>query len=487
MKELYFDFDGKRKIVEVEKNVWEFFFEGMNVPARIYGSENIIKPLLNPKQKEWSALRQLYNVSTLPGLEKYVLAMADIHPGYGFPIGGVAAFNMDGWIMVGGVGFDINCGVRTLKTNLKLEDVIPYKEVLAQKLFENVPAGLGRKGFLKVSMKEMDEILVEGAQWIVNKGFGLKSDLKFIEENGKILGANPNVVSQKAKQRGLNQIGTLGSGNHYLEVQYVDKIFDSVAAEKYGLFEGQIVVSIHCGSRGLGHQVGSDYLKIMSEAMRKYNMSIIDKELVGAPIKSKEGQDYLAAVRAASNAAFANRQMIAHLTRKVFVDVFNIKDEDVKTLYEVAHNTAKIEKHIIDGEEKELLVHRKGSTRAFFDVDVPEEYEGVGHPMPVGGTMGTASYILRGTKKAMFETFGSGIHGAGREKSRVQSKKEYKAESIVKNLSSKGIIVKGHSKSGIAEEAPGAYKDVEEVVNAVHDSGINVKVARLKPLIVIKG
>ncbi len=489
MKTLFFDFEGeKRKLVEVENNVWEFFFEGMNVPARIYGSESIVKPLLNPKQKEWSALRQLYNVSTLPGLEKYVLAMADIHPGYGFPIGGVAAFNVDkGWIMVGGVGFDINCGVRIVKTPLKLEDIIPYKEVLAEKLFENVPAGLGRKGFLKLSLEEMDKVLVEGAEFIVNKGFGLKSDLDFIEEGGKILGADPKNVSLKAKQRGLNQIGTLGSGNHYLEVQYVDKIFDSSAAEKYGLFEGQIVVSIHCGSRGLGHQVGSDYLKIMSEYMLKNNIRVVDKELVGAPINSIEGKKYLSAVRSASNAAFANRQMITHLLRKVFVDVFKIKSEDIKTLYEVAHNTAKIEEHNINGSLKKVLVHRKGSTRAFFKKDVPKEYENVGQPMPVGGTMGTASYILRGTKKAMLETFGSGIHGAGREKSRVQSKKEYKAESIVKSLREKGIIIKGHSKSGIAEEAPGAYKDVEEVVNAVHNSGINIKVARLKPIIVIKG
>ncbi len=490
VKELFFDFDGeKRKIVEVEDNVWEFFFEGMNVPARIFASENIIKPLLNPKQKEWSALRQLYNVSTLPGLEKYVLAMADIHPGYGFPIGGVAAFNIDnGWIMVGGVGFDINCGVRTIKTPLKLEDVIPFKEVLADKLFENVPAGLGRKGFLKLSLDEIDEVLVKGAEFIVNRGFGIKSDLDFIEENGKIEGADPNAVSLKAKQRGLNQIGTLGSGNHYLEVQYVDKIFDTATAEKYGLFEGQIVVSIHCGSRGLGHQVGSDYLKIMSEYMEKNNIKVVDKELVGAPIKSVEGKNYLSAVKAASNAAFANRQMITHLLREVFVDVFNLKPEQVETLYEVAHNTAKIEEHNVNGVFKKVLVHRKGSTRASFNTnDLPEKYKLVGQPVLVGGTMGTSSYILRGTDKAMKYTFGSAIHGAGREKSRVQSKKEYNANSIVKSLSDKGIIVKGHSKSGIAEEAPGAYKDVEEVVNAVHENGINVKVARLKPLIVVKG
>jgi tRNA-splicing ligase RtcB (3'-phosphate/5'-hydroxy nucleic acid ligase) len=480
----------KYDVKEESTNCYSFMKDGMRVPARIYASYDMIQPLLSFEKNDWSALRQLKNVSKIMGIQKYALAMADIHPGYGFPIGGVAAFDMEeGMILVGGVGFDINCGVRIMKTGLELKDIIPKKQELAEALFNHIPAGLGKPGKLRVELKEMDRLLSEGAAYIVGLGYGIKDDLEFIEENGKMEGAMPGAVSLKAKQRNLNQVGTLGSGNHYLEVQYVEEIYDDEAAAAYGITKNQIVVSIHCGSRGLGHQVGSDYLTIMSEAMRRYGIESDDKELVGAPIRSEEGINYLGAVRAASNAAFANRQMIAHLTREAFGSVMGIEQNSIKTLYEVAHNTAKTETHTIDGSKKEVLVHRKGSTRAFGPgrKEVPESYRDIGQPMPVGGTMGTASYILRGTEKAMTETFGSGIHGAGREKSRVQAKKDYNSESLISELNRKGIIIKGHSRQGISEEAPGAYKDIEKVVSAVHDSGINVKVARLRPIICIKG
>ncbi|MFT4309443.1 MAG: RtcB family protein, partial [Candidatus Woesearchaeota archaeon] len=390
---------------------YSFKKNGMIVPARIYGNNDIIGPLIESSGNEWNALKQLENVAGIQGIVGYALAMADIHPGYGFPIGGVAAFDIDkGLILIGGVGFDINCGVRIMKTELFLKDIIPLKKALAEELYNSVPAGLGAPGKMTITLKDMESLLLGGAEYIVGKGYGIKDDLEYIEENGKIIGANIKAVSQKAKQRNLNQVGTLGSGNHYLEVQYVDEIYDDKAAVAYGISEGQVVISIHCGSRGLGHQVGSDYLQIMSNAVRKYNISIADKELLGAPIKSSEGQDYLGAVRAASNAAFANRQMIAHLTRQAFAKIMNINSDSIRTLYEVAHNTAKIEEHDIMGETRKLLVHRKGSTRAFGPgrIEVPKAYRDVGQPMPVGGTMGTASYILRGTTKAMDMTFGSG-------------------------------------------------------------------------------
>lgn len=476
---------------EISRNVFEFKTSEMKVPARIYASGSLVEPLLSPKQKDWSAIRQLMNVANLPGVQKYALAMSDIHPGYGFPIGGVAAMDLkEGMVVVGGVGFDINCGVRIMKTPLTVDKIISKKTELADALFNAVPAGLGRKSDLRLQKDAIEEILVKGASY-VTKDLGLSSrhDLNFIEENGVMKGADPEKVSLKAKQRGMHQIGTLGSGNHYLEVQYVDEIYDEEAARAYGIFKNQVLISIHCGSRGLGHQVGTDYLKTMSSALEKYNISVPDKELVGAPIQSQEGQDYLGAVWAASNSAFANRQMIAHLTREAAAKALGISGDEISTLYEVGHNNAKIEKYKVDGVQRKVLVHRKGSTRAFGKrgLGLPDSYANVGQPMPVGGTMGTASFVLRGTDLAMKETFGSGIHGAGRAKSRVQAKKDYQYESLMKNLGSKGILIRGHSQSGIAEEAPGAYKDVEEVVNSVHDSGINMKVARLRPVICVKG
>ncbi|MFH1424215.1 MAG: RtcB family protein [archaeon] len=474
---------------QTEELVWELPKTGeMLVPGRIYGDEEIVKHLNNDVKagKDWNALKQVYNVACLPGIQKASLAMPDVHPGYGFPIGGVGAFDTEtGVISVAGVGFDINCGVRTLKTPLKKDDVEKKKKELAEVLFRVIPAGLGSTGDIRLSIDQIDEVLVNGAKYSVENGYGLKEDLEFIEENGKIANANPENVSRTAKQRQFKQIGTLGSGNHYLEVQYVDEIFDEVAAKAYGLEKGQILVSIHCGSRALGHQIGTDYLKTLEAASKKYKIPIREKELVCAPFTSEEGQQYFTAMNCGINCAFANRQALAHLTRKGFTEVFGLGEKEVETFYEIGHNTCKLEEH--DG--KKLIVHRKGATRAFGPgrKEVPKKYREIGQPVLVGGTMGTCSYILHGTQKGMDETFGSACHGAGRNMSRQQAKREYFGETVIKELAAKGIIIKGHSKSGVSEEAPGAYKDVTEVVDVMHTSGIAKKVVKVKPLISIKG
>ncbi len=479
------------ELKKISDNIYEISKIGqMLVPGRIYADEEITQDLKNDLNKEWNAIRQIINVASLPGIEKYSLALADVHPGYGFCIGGIGAFNLDqGVISVAGVGFDINCGVRVMKTKLTQSDIEPQKENLAQALFENIPAGLGMGGKIKMDFKQIEEILINGAKYIVKLGYGLPKDLEYIEEGGKINNANPEKISEKAKRRQIEQIGTLGSGNHYLEIDIVDKIIDQEAAKVFGLFESQAVISIHCGSRGLGHQIGSDYLKILEAASKKYKIPIRERELVAAPIKSPEGQDYLQAVNCGTNAAFANRQVIAHLARKTIGRVMKIKETDIDTMYEVGHNTCKIEKHRINGIIKDVLVHRKGSTRAFGPgrIEICKKYRKIGQPLFVGGTMGTASYILKGTAKAMNETFGSGVHGAGRRLSRSQAKKIWRGEELRDKLKQEGIIIKGHSMAGLAEEAPGAYKDIESVVNVMHNAGINEKVARLKPYIVIKG
>lgn len=469
-----------------DTGVFEFRTDAMRVPARLFTSEALLDALRAGETGEWSSLAQLRDVASLPGVVSHVCGLADLHPGYGFPVGGVAAFDAhDGLVMVGGVGFDINCGVRVLRTDLSVSDVRERHEELADALFEAVPAGLGVPGELRVEVSEMDELLRGGARFVVERGYGSEDDLSFIEDGG-MLDADPNAVSLRAKQRNIKQVGTLGSGNHYLEVQYVDEIFDD-AARIFGLEEGSVVIMLHCGSRGLGHQVGQEYLDEMSDAMPDFNLQVLSSELVGAPISSELGMRYLNAVRAASNAAFANRQMIAHLTRQAVASVF--EGASVETLYEVGHNTAKLESHVVGGVERELIVHRKGSTRAFGPghVSLPERYRSVGQPIPVGGTMGTASYLLRATPRAMELAFGSAIHGAGRSKSRVESKRTYDADRIVAELRERGIIVKGRSLKGISEEAPGSYKDIEQVVAATTLSGIAARVVRLKPLISIKG
>ena len=481
------------KVKQIEPYVWKIPQTGkMLVPGIIYGDKDIIEHLLEDVRlgKEWNALRQIVNVACLPGIQKASLAMADVHPGYGFCIGGVGAFDIEtGVISVAGVGFDCNCGVRTLKTNLTIKDLEKKKKELAEKLFQTIPAGLGSTGKIKLTKDEIDEVLVKGANFAIEKGYGIKEDLEYIEENGCVKGANPENVSDKAKQRQFKEMGTLGSGNHYLEVQIVDEIFDENAAEIYGLFEGQVLISIHCGSRALGHQVGTDYLKVLDAASRKYNIPIRERELVCAPFKSEEGQKYFSAVNAAINCAFANRQIIAHLTREAFNSVLNVDEEEIKTFYEIGHNTAKLERHKVDGKTKNLIVLRKGSTRAFGPgrEEIPETYRKIGQPVLVGGTMGTHSYILHGTEKGMENTFGSAIHGAGRRMSRNQAKKTWRGTDLVKQLNKRGIIVKGHSFAGLAEEAPDAYKDVEKVIDVMHNSGIAKKVVSVKPYICIKG
>jgi len=483
------------KIKKISDYLYEIPKTGdMLVPGRIYADEETIAPLVKELDRKAGsftpALAQVANVATLPGIQKASIAMADIHPGYGFAIGGVAAFDMhDGVISVAGVGFDINCGVRVLKTPLMKDAIEGKKEELANQLFRDVPSGVGSTGDLKLDANEIDELLVKGSSFVVERGYGLPEDLIYTEENGAIKGADPKDVSRRAKERQFKQVGTLGSGNHYLEVQYVDEIFDEQAAKVYGIKKDQILIAIHCGSRALGHQIGTDYLKTLEEASRKYGIPIRDRELVCAPIKSPEGKRYLSAVNCGMNAAFANRQMIAHLTRASFARVFGITPEGITLLYDVGHNTCKVETHDVDGAAKKLLVHRKGATRAFGPgrLEVPEAYRGVGHPLLVGGTMGTASFILRGTELGMKECWGSTIHGAGRAMSRVQSKKEWQGGEIIKDLASKGIIIKSGSRSGVAEEAPGAYKDVFRVVDIMHKAGINQKVALLRPLVCVKG
>ena len=480
------------KVNKVNDWEWEIPKEGdMRVPGRIYASEAIIKPLLEQKGHEWNALEQVRNVASLPGIVKAAIAMPDIHPGYGFPIGGVAAFDPDddGIVAMGGVGYDINCGVRVLVTPLHRHDIEAVKEEVADKLFHHIPAGLGSEGELKLSIEEIDEVLRKGAHFALERGYGIPEDLEYIEEGGRMEGADPAAVSVKAKQRQFKQVGTLGSGNHYLEVQYVEEIYDERAAAAYGIERDQVLIAIHCGSRALGHQIGQDYIKELEKASRKYGIPIREKELVCAPIKSPEGQRYISAVYAGINCAFANRQVLAHLVREALCPIFGLKFHEIKTLYDVGHNNVKFERHVVNGAEKEVLVHRKGSTRAFGPgrPENPPKYREVGHPIFVGGTMGTASYILRGTEIGMQKVFGSGVHGAGRAMSRAQAKRKWRGEKIIQDLKAKGIIVKAHSYAGAAEEAPLAYKDVDLVVEAAVGAGLNAKVARVRPLVCIKG
>lgn len=484
------------EIKKISHNVWEIPQKGaMHVPGRIYGDEQTIKSLLKDVEEKKGggftpAIIQVINVSMLPGIQKASIAMADIHPGYGFAIGGVGAFDLDeGVISVAGVGFDINCGVRVLKTTLDKEDIEAKKGELANQLFRDIPAGVGSIGDIRLSRAQIDEVLIKGAEFAVKMGYGFPEDLEYIEENGTVKNADPDNVSNKAKDRQFKQVGTLGSGNHYLEVQYIEEIYDLKVAEEYGIRKNQILIAIHCGSRALGHQIGTDYLQTLAEASRKYNIPIRERELVCAPFKSPEGQRYFTAVNCGINCAFANRQAISHLTRKSITSVFGIDMKEIQLLYDVGHNTVKIETHEIDGKKKELLVHRKGATRAFAAgrAEISQAYRDVGQPLLVGGTMGTASYILCGTQKGMDECFGSAVHGAGRALSREKAKRQWRGDEVIQKLAEEGIIIMSRSKSGIAEEAPGAYKDIDSVVNIVHEAGVNKKVARVKPLICIKG
>ncbi len=471
-------------LTKINDYIWEIPQKGeMRVPGRIFASEKLVREM-DEKVRE-----QVSNVAMLPGIQIASMAMPDAHWGYGFPIGGVAAFDSDegGIISMGGVGFDISCGVRTMKTGLTREEVMPRLQRLVDQLFNRVPAGVGSEGLIKLSSAQLDEMLVGGAVWAVNKGYGEKDDLDFIEERGRVDGAEPDNVSDTAKKRQYREMGTLGAGNHYLEVQVVTDIFDEQAALAMGLKKNDVVISVHCGSRGLGHQIGTDYVKSLALTLQKYQITIKDRELACAPVNSPEGKKYFGAMSAGINCALANRQIITHLVREIFTGVY--PEGHIKMLYDVSHNTCKVETHVVHGKKKRLFVHRKGATRAFGPgrSDLPQEYRHIGQPVLIGGTMGTSSYILAGNEEGMEHAFGSVCHGAGRAMSRSQAKKKWHGRDVVKLLEERGVMVRGHSYSGLAEEAPDSYKDVTEVVDAAHSAGLARKVARVKPIACVKG
>lgn len=477
----------KKDFRKINDYLWEIpksFRADMQVPARVYASEKMLEESFKDR-----SLGQLINVATLPGIQKYALAMPDMHEGYGFCIGGVAAMDMkSGVISPGGVGYDINCGMKFLKSEYKEEEIKPHLENLAAEIQKEVPSGLGRGRQTKFSIEQIDKILKNGAERIVEQGCGEKEDLEYCESQGKISHADVLAVSDHAKNRGRDQVGTLGSGNHFCEIQKVVEIFDEKVAEVFGLFRDQVVIMIHTGSRGLGHQIATDYIKLMMRAMDKYGIRLPDRELAACPINSIEGKKYFAAMSAGANYAWANRQMIAHLVRKAWKSVLGEKTLPLTAVYDVAHNVAKIEKHMIDGREIELCVHRKGATRAFppGHPEIPEKYRSVGQPVLIPGSMGTASYVLAGIKEGE-ESFYSACHGAGRAMSRHAARRAVSGQEVIQNLASKGIIVKCRSHRGIAEEAPMAYKNIDNVVEVVHRAGLSKKVARLVPLAVIKG
>jgi tRNA-splicing ligase RtcB len=479
------------KLEKVDEYRWRIprsYKTGMRVDGLVYADEPMLRQIIDDQAPE-----QVANVAFLPGIVGYSLAMPDIHWGYGFAIGGVAAMKVsDGVVSPGGVGFDINCGVRILRTNLVREEVAPKINELVDALFYAVPSGLGSKGKIKLRSGEIDDVLVKGSRWAVNSGYGRKEDLDTTEERGEIPGADPARVSQRAKERGIPQLGTLGSGNHFLEVAVVDEIYEPEVAAVMGLDRvGQVVVYVHCGSRGLGHQVADDYIKEMLRAMQKYRIEVPDRQLACAPVKSPEGQAYLAAMRAAANYAWANRQCITHWVREAFCRVLEIGEAaaGLELIYDVTHNIAKIEEHLVDAKNDQLCVHRKGATRAFpaGHPDIPKKYSAIGQPILIPGDMGRVSYILAGTEKAMKETWGSTCHGAGRRESRAAAKKQLNGREVLNMLEARGIAVRAGSLSGLAEEAPEAYKDVTDVVRVAHGAGISKKVARTRPIAVVKG
>ena len=460
---------------------------GMNVPVIIYANEKLLEKMMSDR-----TIKQAVNVATIPGTVQNVVVLPDGHEGYGFPVGGVAAMDAEeGMISPGGVGYDINCGVRLLRTNLKEQDVRPKLKELVADLFNSVPSGVGSKGAIKLSNSQLDEVLVKGVPWAVDNGYGVKGDAEVCEENGQMENADPNKVSDKARKRGAPQLGSLGSGNHFLEVQKVAEIHDEEAAKRMGIEKDQVTILTHCGSRGFGHQVCSDYLRISEQALKKYDISLADRELACVPNSSEEGESYRKAMFAALNFAWSNRQMITHWTRKSFQRVFKQSESDLgmDLVYDVSHNIAKVEKHTINGEQKSVVVHRKGATRAFpaNKDEVPKKYRDLGQPVFIPGSMGTASWILLGQPNSMNLTFGSTAHGAGRTMSRTRARKNYTESQVRKYLSDKGIEVKALTRDGVVEEAPQAYKDVDSIVNVSHELGIATKVAKLVPIGVIKG
>jgi len=461
--------------------------KGMQVPVTIYADQGLVEKIVAGR-----TIQQAINVSTIPGIQKHSIVLPDGHEGYGFPVGGVAAMDAEeGMISPGGVGYDINCGVRLVKTNLSEDDVRPKLKDLVTDLFKSIPSGVGSKGSVRLSPSQLDEVLVKGVSWAIDQGYGTNDDADVCEENGQIANANPNKVSERARKRGAPQLGSLGSGNHFLEIQKVAEIYDEEAAKIMGIKKDNVTVLIHCGSRGFGHQVCSDYLRISEQAQKKYNIDLPDRELACVPNKSEEGESYREAMFAALNFAWSNRQMLTHWTRKSFERVFkqSESDLDMKLIYDVAHNIAKVEKHKIDGKLKSVVVHRKGATRAFpaNRDEVPLKYRDLGQPVLVPGSMGTGSWILLGKENSMDASFGSTAHGAGRMMSRTKARRNFTEDQVKKSLSDKGIFIKSLTRDGVVEETPEAYKDVDAVVNVSHELGIATKVAKLVPIGVIKG
>src|SRR5919112_1836709 len=478
-----------KKVNDLEYRIDPEPAKGMRVPVTIYANELLISKMVTDRTVDQAA-----NVATLPGIKKHVVVLPDGHEGYGFPVGGVAATDIEeGVISPGGVGYDINCGVRMIRTNLTERDVRPRLKELVNELFRSVPSGVGSEGAVKLTKTELDELLLQGVRWAVSHGYGTEDDMEACEESGKMEGADPASVSDTARKRGAAQLGSLGSGNHFLEVQKVDKIIDERAAKAMGINQvGQLTVLIHCGSRGFGHQICTDYLRVSESVLRKYGLSLADRELACLPNNSKEGEEYRKAMYSALNFAWANRQMITHWTRKTFERIFDSKEGglEMDLIYDVAHNIAKVERHRVTGEgTSNVVVHRKGATRAFpAGMDqVPRKYRSIGQPVIIPGSMGTASWILLGNKNSLDLSFGSTAHGAGRMMSRSAAKRSYTADLVKSSLESKGIYVKALTKEGVVEETPEAYKDVDAVANVSHSLGIATKVARLVPIGVIKG
>ncbi|MBI4596783.1 MAG: RtcB family protein [Candidatus Omnitrophica bacterium] len=460
---------------------------GMRVPGLIFSDEHLLGDITTDQ-----SLQQVANVAHLPGIVKASMAMPDIHWGYGFPIGGVAAVDAkEGVISPGGVGYDINCGVRLMRTDLTVEEVQPKIRPLVAALFRDIPCGVGMRGEIRVSKKDADRVMTQGSRWMIGQGYGVKDDVEHTESRGCLEGADPSAVSDRAFQRGADQLGTLGSGNHFLEVQAVETVYDEPAANVMGLAQGQVAVMIHSGSRGFGYQICDDYLDVTETAMAKYGISVPDRQLACAPLASEEGQRYLAAMRCAANYAWSNRQCLMQLARHVFERVFGKSWESLgmRLVYDVAHNIAKFETHSIDGTQRLVCVHRKGATRAFppGHPETPEAYRAIGQPVIIPGDMGRNSYVLVGTQQAMEESFGSCCHGAGRVMSRTQAVKQAAGRSIEQELEKQGVIVMGRGRKGVAEEQPAAYKDVNDVVRVVHNAGLAKRVVRLRPLGVIKG
>jgi len=460
---------------------------GMKVPVRIYANESLMQKMLSDR-----TIMQARNVASIPGIVGHSVVLPDGHEGYGFPVGGVAAMDAEeGMISPGGVGYDINCGVRLLRSNLTEQTVRSKLKELVTDLFSSIPSGVGSKGAVKLTHSELDEVLVRGVNWDIDHGYGTSDDVDVCEENGQIDNADPNKVSDKARKRGAPQLGSLGSGNHFLEVQKVAEIHDEEASKRMGIEEGTITILIHCGSRGFGHQVCSDYLRVSEQAMEKYDINLPDRELACVPNNSEEGESYRKAMFSALNFAWSNRQMLTHWTRNSFQRVFNQSesDLDMKLVYDVAHNIAKVEKHKIDGSDCNLVVHRKGATRAFpaDRNEIPTKYRDLGQPVLVPGSMGTASWILLGQPNSMNLSFGSTAHGAGRTMSRSKARRNYTEDDVKKSLNDKGIFIKALTRDGVVEETPQAYKDVDAVVNVSHNLGIATKVAKLVPIGVIKG